>query len=84
MSVTSSKTLASGEAIDEGKLLGRAIQEPLCTKVNSCIVIDSKDLFSTLSSCRLYSDRSIRRDMSQLDLNLLQKSVFFDMSTRKE
>ena len=47
-SVTSAEALAAEEAIDEGKVLVRAIQELLCTKVNLCIVVDSKDLFSAL------------------------------------
>ena len=55
-SVTSAETLAAGEAIDEGKLLVKALEELLGTEVKLWVIVNSKDLFSTLSICRLATD----------------------------
>ncbi len=62
-SVASAETLAAGEAIDEGKVLVNALAELLNIKIGLWVALDSKDLFSTLSSCRLALDRSIRYDV---------------------
>lgn len=72
-SLTSAETLASGESIDDGKILLKAIEEMLCTTVDLRVALDSKDLFSAFSTCRMASDRSLSGDTS---------SIRFDFATR--
>ena len=67
--------MAAGEAIDEGKVLVKALEELLGTEVGLSIVVDSKDLFSTLSTCRLASDTSIRGYVSSIKFELATKNV---------
>ena len=55
-SIASAETLAAGEAIDEEKLIVRAFEDLFGFKIQLSIAIDSKDLFTTLSTCRLASD----------------------------
>ncbi len=55
-STASAETLAAGEAIDEGKVIVRAFEDLFGFKIQLSIAIDSKDLFTTLSTCRLASD----------------------------
>ena len=74
-SVTSDETLAAGEAIDEGKVLVKDFEELLSTEVNLCTVVDSEDLFSTLSSCRVASDRFIRFDFSAIRFEFATKNL---------
>ena len=75
ISVTSAETLAAGEAIDEGKILVKALQEVLSTEVRLSIGVDSEDLFSTLSTCLLASGRSIRADVSSTRFEFATKNV---------
>lgn len=56
-SVTPAEKLATGEATYEGQVLVKAIQELLCTELKTVIVVDLKDLFTTLSVYRLASDK---------------------------
>ena len=67
--------LGAGEAINEGKVLAKALEELLGTEVKLWIVVDSKDLFSTLSTCRLATDRSIRGDVSSIRFEFATKNV---------
>ncbi|PXF49341.1 hypothetical protein BWQ96_00915 [Gracilariopsis chorda] len=62
--IGSEETLAAGEAIDEGKVLANAFRKLLAVKVDLFVVVDSKDLFDTLSTCRNATDRSIRAEVS--------------------
>lgn len=48
--VKSAEALSAGGTIDDGKVVVRAIQELLSSKVSLSIVVDSEDLFSTLST----------------------------------
>ena len=57
---------AAGEAIDEGKFLVKAIEELFSTEVSLYIVVDSKDMFSALSTCRMASDCSVCGDASSI------------------
>ena len=75
-SVTSAETFAAAEAIDEGKMLAKAVEELIGTEVKLSIVVDSKDLFSTLSTCRMASDRSIRGDVSSIRFEFATKNVY--------
>ena len=74
-SVTSAETLAAGEAIDGGKVLVKAIEELLCTEVKLAIDVDFKVLFTTLNTCRLASDRSIRGDLSSIRFEFAIENV---------
>ena len=71
--MTSAETFAAAKAIDEGKMLAKAVEELIGTEVKLSVVVDSKDLFSTLSTCRMVSDRFIRGDPS---------SIRFEFSTK--
>ena len=73
--MTSAETQAAGKAIDEGKILVQALEELLGTKVKPCIVVDFKDLFTTLSTCRLATDRSIRGEVSSKRFEFATKNV---------
>ena len=72
--VTLAVTFAAAEAMDEGKRLAKAAEELIGTEVKLSIVVDSKDFFSTLSTCRMASDRSIRGNVS---------AIRFEFATKK-
>ncbi len=74
-SIGSAEALATGEAIDQGKVLVRAFNELSNLEIDPCIALDSKDLFTTLSTCRLASDRSIRGDVSSIRFEFAAKGV---------
>lgn len=63
-SIGAAEILAAGAAIDEGKLVRKAFQKLLNVDVTLSIAVDSKDLFTTLSTCRNSADRSIRADVN--------------------
>jgi len=52
-STGSAEILAAGYGIDEGKILRNAYEELLDVKVNLISAVDSKDLWTTLSTCRV-------------------------------
>jgi len=74
-SIASAETLAVGEGIDEGKLLRKAMERLLHTDVDLSIVLDSKDLFETLSTCRNATDRSIRADVNVIRFEFETRAV---------
>ena len=45
--MTSAERFAAAEAIDEEKMLAKAVEELIATEVKLSVVVDSKDLFST-------------------------------------
>lgn len=51
-SIGSAEIYAAGEAIDEGKVLAKAYERLLGVKTHLWVVVDSRDLFTTLSTCR--------------------------------
>ena len=53
----------------------KAIEELFCSEVKLAIVIDSKNLFTTLSTCRLDSDRSTLGDVSSIWFEFATKNV---------
>ena len=65
-SVPAAEILASAEAIDEGKSIAHAYSELLGVEVKVHLCVDSKDLFTSLSSQRNYIDRSIRGDAASI------------------
>ena len=76
-SVTAKETLAAGEAIDEVKSLLKAIKELLCTEAKLAIVVDSKDLFISFSTCGLASNRIIRGNVSSIRFAFAIKNVSY-------
>lgn len=65
-SVPAAEILAASESIDEGKLLKKAYSELINVEVKLIVCVDSKDLFTSLSTQRLSLDRSIRGDVSSI------------------
>ena len=61
--------------MDRGKVVVEAVEELLGTEVNLSIAVDSNVLFSTLSVCRMASDRSIRGDFSSIRFEFATKNV---------
>ena len=63
-SIGSAATIAASQAIDEVKLLKLALKVLLQTSIEFVLVVESKALFDSLTSCRDATDRSIRGDVS--------------------
>ncbi len=82
-SIASAETLAAGEAIDEGKVTVRAFEDLFGFKIQLSIAIDSKEVFTTLSTCQLASDRSIRGDVGTIRFEFAKKYLKYDMDSRK-
>ena len=74
-SIGAAETLAAGEAIDEGKVLSKAFKILLGIQVGLWVVVDSKDLHGTLSTCRNAADRSIRGDVSVIRYEFETRNV---------
>ncbi|PXF44742.1 hypothetical protein BWQ96_05501 [Gracilariopsis chorda] len=74
-SIGSAEILAAGEAIDEGKLLAKAYSKLLGFEIGLWIVVDSKDLYGTLSTCRNASDKLIRGEVSVTRLDFETKKI---------
>lgn len=65
-SIASSEVLAAGEGVDEGKQLARTYKKLLQLDVPLTVLVDSKDLFTSISTCRVPEDKSIRADLELL------------------
>lgn len=63
-SVPAAEILAATEGIDEGKTISSAYSELMCMDIKLRLCVDSKDLFTSLSTHRNSIDRSIRGDVS--------------------
>lgn len=63
-SVPAAEILATSEAIDESKMIAHAYMELLNLNVPVHVCVDSKDLFTSLSTQRNSIDRSIRSDVA--------------------
>ena len=63
-SIGAAEILAVGEGIDEGKMLRGAFSMLLGIEIDLIVVLDSKDSFDTLSTCRNATDRSVRADVN--------------------
>ena len=59
----SAEILAASIAVDEGMLLSAAFSVLLGTRIPVIVIVDSKDLFDSLTSCHIPEDRSIRADV---------------------
>lgn len=84
-SIGAAETLSAGEAIDEGKLLAKTFEFLLNVQVPLWIAVDSKDLFTTLSTCRNSVDRSIRGDVSviryEFETGAVSKMIWIEGKT---
>ena len=74
-SAGSAETIAAAQALDEGKLLKLAMQAVLQIPIELILVVDSKDLFDSLTSCRNATDRAIRGDVSVIRYDFETKAV---------
>ena len=74
-SIGAAEILAAGAAIDEGKMLVKAYEKLLNVSVAHIVAVDSKDLFTTLSTCRNATDRSIRADVSVIRYEFETRNV---------
>lgn len=63
-SVPAAEILAASEAIDESKVIAFTLRELLNVKVKVQVCVESKDLFTSLSTQRKSIDRSIRSDVA--------------------
>eukprot|EP00171_Calliarthron_tuberculosum_P022021 IDg22021t1 len=63
-SIGSAEIIAAGGAIDEGKLIAKAFEILLSFQIDYHAVLDSKDLWDSLSTCHTPLDKSIRADVS--------------------
>lgn len=63
-SIGAAEILGFGEAIDEGKVLAKAYETLLGIEIDLSVIVDSKDLYDTLSTCQNSTDRSVRADVS--------------------
>lgn len=67
--------LAASAAIDEGKVLANAYQRFLQTAVELFVVVDSKDLFHSLSTNRAPEETSIAADIQLMRCNFGTRRV---------
>lgn len=63
-SIGAAEILAARDAIDEAKVIAGAYRKLLNMEIQVMVVLDPKDLFTTLSTCRRSVDRSIRENVN--------------------
>lgn len=73
--VPAAEILASSEGIDEGKIISGVYTESFNSKTALELLLDSKDLFASLSTQRLSVDRSIRGDVASIRFDFQTGSV---------
>lgn len=74
-SIGAAETLAAGDAVDIGKILEKAYATILQGQVDLVIVVDTKDIYTTLSTQRELLDKSIRRDVGVIRFEIETKTV---------
>lgn len=74
-SIASAEVLAAGTGIDEGKVINEAYVKILDMQIGLNVFVDSKDLFSSLSTCRVPEDKSIRGGFALLRYNFETKRL---------
>ena len=74
-SAASAETFAAAQAIDEGKVLKIAMEDIWNISVQFILVVDSKDLFDSMTSCRNATDRAIRGDISVIRFEFETRAV---------
>ena len=65
-SVASAEVLATGAAADEGMLLKNACIKLFGVNIELCVIVDTMDLFDTISTKRLPTDKAIKGDVASL------------------
>lgn len=74
-SISSSEIFTAGETIDIGKLIVNAYRSVYNTDIDLFIVIESKDLFTTLFTQRKSINRSNHRDVAVIRYKFETKTV---------
>lgn len=74
-STPAAEILAASEAIDEGKVIYGTYSELLSMDISVELCVDSKDLFTSMSTQRNSIERSIRGDVSCIRFELQVGSV---------
>jgi len=74
-SIGAAEVLAASEAVDEGKVLKSAMTRLLGINVELIVIVDSKDLYTSLSTQRNSIDRSIRADVNVIRFEFETNSV---------
>lgn len=72
-SVPAAEILAAGESIDEGNTISSAYSEIVGHKIELSLCVDSKEIFTSVSTQRNSIDKSIRADVA---------SIRFEFQTR--
>lgn len=65
----SAETLAAGDEIEKGKIIVDTLNILFCDGNHLVFVVDSKELFTSLSTCRALIDKSMRADISLISYN---------------
>ena len=65
-SIASGEVHAASEGVDEGKFISKTFSKLLGRHVPLTVLVDSKDRFTSLSTCRVPEDKSIRADLELL------------------
>ena len=63
-SIAAAEILAASAAIDEGKILKSTFSLLMATPIQLVIIVDSKDLYTSLSTHRNSIDKSVRADVN--------------------
>lgn len=74
-SIAAAEVLAASEAIDEGKILKSTFSTLLSSPVRLVIIVDSKDLYTSLSTRRNSVDKSIRADVNLIRFEYEMRTV---------
>lgn len=74
-SIAAAEVPAAGDAADERKLLAQNYSLLPETNVRLFVVVDSKDLFDPLLTCRAPGDKTIRADVQLLRYNFEAHSL---------
>ena len=74
-STPAAEILAAGEGVDEGKVISCALTEIISIQINTNLIVDSKDLYTSMSTQRNSIDRSIRGDVSTIRFECLTGNI---------
>lgn len=74
-STGAAEIMAAGEGVDIGKILTQVYKTLLHAAINLIVVVDSKDLYTTLTTQRQSIDRSIRGDVGVIRFEFEVKNI---------
>lgn len=74
-SIGAAEILAAGESIDEGKMLAATLGAVFNSSIPFEIILDSSDLFTSLSTQRQSIDKSTRADVNVIRHDLERRNV---------